>query len=419
VIEFRSESTLERVEHAGGEVLFRLPPQALVAIRPEDSGILQTIEPGSFMHHTLMPIRQQAQKRPRPFAPTNAGSPGSSSMRSANPAIQALVDQVDQNNISSTVQSLSSIYSRRATHSGAVTAQNQLEAQMQSYGVGTYLQNFGASYSKNVVGEIPGAVDPSKIVVIGAHYDSINNAGSMATAPGADDNASGTAGVWEIARILAANGPFKYTLRFIAFSGEELGLYGSEYAATVSDSADEDIIDISSLAAGNPAVQIEFRLISDGGVVFGGWNIDDFSLVVLNPGCPPPTTYCDTSPNSVGPGAEIGYTGTTSLAANDLALTVQGGPPSQFALFYYGPNQISVPFGEGLRCVGGGIFRLNVVQLDGSGLGSYALDVTNPPQPSGQILVDSIWNFQCWYRDPSGGPSGFNVSDALEVIFCP
>jgi carboxypeptidase T len=131
------------------------------------------------------------------------------------------------------------------------------------------------------------------------------------------------------------------------------------------------------------------------------------------------TNYCTTSPNSVGSGATIGNTGSTNVSANDLVLTVQYGPPNQFGLFYYGPNQIAVPFGEGVRCVGGGIFRLHVFTMDGSGNGSYALDIANPPLSAGQISAGEIWNFQCWYRDPAGGPAGFNFSDGREVTFCP
>ena len=92
--------------------------------------------------------------------------------------------------------------------------------------------------SANVVGVLPGS-DPqlaSEYVVIGAHYDHLGLGGpeSLAANPegqihhGADDNASGTTGLLEIARVLASErGKIKRSIMFIAFSGEELGLLGS------------------------------------------------------------------------------------------------------------------------------------------------------------------------------------------------
>ena len=92
--------------------------------------------------------------------------------------------------------------------------------------------------SANVVGVLPGN-DPqlsSEYVVIGAHYDHLGLGGpeSLAANPegqihhGADDNASGTSGLLEIARVLAAErGKIKRSIIFVAFSGEELGLLGS------------------------------------------------------------------------------------------------------------------------------------------------------------------------------------------------
>ncbi len=91
----------------------------------------------------------------------------------------------------------------------------------------------------NVVGVIEGS-DPilkNESIVIGAHYDHLGRGGegSLATRSGeihhgADDNASGTAGVLELARIFSSQRPkLKRTLVFIAFSGEEEGLLGSNY----------------------------------------------------------------------------------------------------------------------------------------------------------------------------------------------
>ena len=73
-------------------------------------------------------------------------------------------------------------------------------------------------------------------VVLGAHYDHLGYGGANSAAPGenavhhgADDNASGTALLVEVARVLAAEGPFPRTILFVAFSGEERGLLGSAH----------------------------------------------------------------------------------------------------------------------------------------------------------------------------------------------
>ena len=91
----------------------------------------------------------------------------------------------------------------------------------------------------NVIGMLEGS-DPSlknESVVIGAHYDHLGHGGDGSLAPGsgkihhgADDNASGTAGVLELARVLTSQRPRpKRTIVFIAFGGEEEGLLGSKY----------------------------------------------------------------------------------------------------------------------------------------------------------------------------------------------
>jgi hypothetical protein len=93
--------------------------------------------------------------------------------------------------------------------------------------------------SFNVVGILPGS-DPklkNEAIVIGAHYDHLGLGGQGSLAPrageihhGADDNASGTAGLIELARMLSSQNPKpRRTIVFIAFSGEEEGLIGSNY----------------------------------------------------------------------------------------------------------------------------------------------------------------------------------------------
>lgn len=91
----------------------------------------------------------------------------------------------------------------------------------------------------NVIGILEGS-DPTlknEAIVIGAHYDHLGHGGSGSLAPkegevhhGADDNASGVAGVLELARIFTEQRPRpRRTIVFIAFSGEEEGLLGSNY----------------------------------------------------------------------------------------------------------------------------------------------------------------------------------------------
>ena len=63
--------------------------------------------------------------------------------------------------------------------------------------------------------------------------------------------------------------------------------------------------------------------------------------------------------------------------------------------------------------------RLTIVNTGPQGTAAYAMDYTNPPQPSGQITPGSRWNFQFWFRDPMGpGGTGFNLTDGLEILFC-
>ncbi|MFT5049164.1 MAG: streptogramin lyase [Chlamydiales bacterium] len=127
---------------------------------------------------------------------------------------------------------------------------------------------------------------------------------------------------------------------------------------------------------------------------------------------------CTGAPNSTGRSAHMGALGFTSISADDFTLTATSVPPDVSGLFFYGNQQLAIPFGDGIRCVGGSTFRLRVTQASSQGWASHAVDFAQPPRPAGQIQAGSTWYFQFWYRDPSGPQgSGFNTSDALEVQF--
>ena len=137
-----------------------------------------------------------------------------------------------------------------------LTAANYIAKQFKSYGlepkgnISSYYYSFKFKKPKDahdtVGGEMVSSIDvvgyldngAENTVVIGAHYDHLGmgmDHNSLDANPegkihnGADDNASGTAGVLELARFFAQNQPKeKFNFLFICFSGEELGLFGSK-----------------------------------------------------------------------------------------------------------------------------------------------------------------------------------------------
>lgn len=98
----------------------------------------------------------------------------------------------------------------------------RIESRLAACGLAVFSQPFvyaGRTY-RNLVAEITGTEAPRKVLVVGAHYDTVSDS------PGADDNASGVAGLLGLARALAA-APLKKTVRFVAFALEEPPVYRS------------------------------------------------------------------------------------------------------------------------------------------------------------------------------------------------
>jgi hypothetical protein len=94
----------------------------------------------------------------------------------------------------------------------------------------------GVKYVKgrNVLGLLEGSGDTGETIVVGAHYDHLGQVppragGKPLVHNGADDNASGTAGVLEMARVFATGPRPRRDMLFMTFDGEELGLLGSKH----------------------------------------------------------------------------------------------------------------------------------------------------------------------------------------------
>lgn len=106
----------------------------------------------------------------------------------------------------------------------------------------------GKARSANVIAVKKGQSE--RQIIVGAHYDSAADGGSL----GADDNASGVAVVMEAAERLQTLEPF-YTIKFVAFGGEEVDLLGSAYYVSQMTRAEKDntlvYINFDSLLAGN------------------------------------------------------------------------------------------------------------------------------------------------------------------------
>lgn len=137
--------------------------------------------------------------------------------------------------------------------------------------------------------------------------------------------------------------------------------------------------------------------------------------------CATPTNYCVTSPNSAGPGAVMGWAGSTSLGANDLQLYTYGCPSHKLGIYLYGTDAAQIPLGNGFRCVASPFHRLASVTTNWIGDATYAIDFTAHPVNSGpgEITIGSTQRFQLWFRDPAAGGGLTNLSDGLLVTICP
>ncbi|MCE7063647.1 M20/M25/M40 family metallo-hydrolase [Dyadobacter sp. CY326] len=147
---------------------------------------------------------------------------------------------------------------------------------------GSFFQPFQVKYSiegnlheltgRNVVGFLNN--NAKKTIVVGAHYDHLGKGfqGSSLSPDsknklhnGADDNASGTSGVMELAKYFSSNNiKEKHNYLFIAFSGEELGLLGSKYFT------ENPTIPLASISC---MVNMDMigRLSDEKGVIVSGW----------------------------------------------------------------------------------------------------------------------------------------------------
>lgn len=142
--------------------------------------------------------------------------------------VDEIVAAVRQDSITALVEHLESYGTRYMTSPEYDACADWADTWIEAHGVSSQLQTFsyaGDSMS-NVVAEIPGSENPDDIYIICGHLDSYCS--NPSTAPGADDNGSGSAAVLEAVRVMS---PYSYrnTIRFVLFAAEEAWMVGSEY----------------------------------------------------------------------------------------------------------------------------------------------------------------------------------------------
>ena len=164
-----------------------------------------------------------------------------------NPQIRALLDSVSEDSIKASIEHLSSYWTRRYDSRYIWDVQDWLVERYYQFGVDTVMlhdfpiPNSDIETADNVLAIQWGTKTPNEYVICGAHYDSWNSDGAdpdTIRSPGADDNASGVAGILETARLLS-NYTFDRSIIYANWSAEEIGLVGS--AAYAKECAEQDM----------------------------------------------------------------------------------------------------------------------------------------------------------------------------------
>lgn len=193
-------------------------------------------------------------------------------------AIQKAVDQVNAKNLEETVRWFSSFpnrYNRGNTPNAHVDAfRVKLEELLSKSKIPWTVEviTHRSTQQNSIRVRLPGKTRPNEVVVMGGHYDSVNQRGDRNKAPGADDNASGSSNLFEALRILSQEVQAERTIEFFWYAGEESGLLGSAEIAKEYKNANKDVIAV---------LQLDMTAYAgEGELVIG--NITDFTSTWLH-----------------------------------------------------------------------------------------------------------------------------------------
>lgn len=172
-----------------------------------------------------------------------------------NPKIELLVTDVSGDSIWELVDTLAT-FERFTTETESYQCTEYLQSYLQQFGYDeVYQQEFKDAHTPNIIAVKKGKVEPDSHLLICAHYDSYAPA-----SPGADDNASGTASLMEIARVISES-EFEKSIVLAFFSGEEIGLLGSQYyanKAALGNMQIESMINLDVIGYLKPGTDLAF-----------------------------------------------------------------------------------------------------------------------------------------------------------------
>jgi hypothetical protein len=187
--------------------------------------------------------------------------------------INSRVNLVSEDSLRTWVQRLQNFQTRYSYSDSVLKAKDWLYGKFISFGIDSvWLHHYHYDSDQwNVVATVVGTEKPDKVIVVGGHYDSIVRGGGvdpLVWAPGADDNASGTAATLEMARIIAQN-PLPVTVMFVAFAQEEQGLIGSEHFAEYlhNNNTDVELMINSDMVAHSIGLDSDVIIYADTGAM--------------------------------------------------------------------------------------------------------------------------------------------------------
>jgi hypothetical protein len=134
---------------------------------------------------------------------------------------------------------------------------------------------------------------------------------------------------------------------------------------------------------------------------------------------PNPGSGCDNGTASGG--ATLSVAGSASIALADMVFSASGLEGNQPGLYFQGNNAtnggLGSLFGDGLRCAGGSVVRLQIRTSDASGNSSTTIDIG----ATGGVSSGETKRYQLWYRNPgfSSCGSAFNLTNGIEVVWTP